>query len=33
MNLGVDMTYIRKWCATHGTTERLDKALSEIPPM
>lgn len=29
----LDMAYIRKWCATHGTTERLEKALSEIPPM
>jgi hypothetical protein len=29
----LDMAYIQKWCATHGTTERLDKALSEIPPM
>ena len=33
MNLDYDMAYIRKWCATHGTTERLEKALSEIPPM
>lgn len=33
MNLGGDMAYIRKWCTTHDTTERLDKDLSEIPPM
>ena len=33
MNLDSDMDYIRKWCAIHGTTERLDKALAEIPPM
>jgi hypothetical protein len=29
----LDMAYIRNWCATHGTTERLEKALAEIPPM
>jgi hypothetical protein len=29
----LDLAYIRQWCATHGTTERLDKALSDIPPM
>lgn len=33
MNLEFDMDYIGKWCALHGTTERLEKALSEIPPM
>lgn len=29
----LDMGYIERWCATHGTTERLRKALSEIPPL
>ena len=27
------MAYIENWCAIHGTKERLDKALEEIPPM
>jgi hypothetical protein len=31
--LRLDMTYIRDWCAQHGTTERLDRALAEIPPL
>ncbi|MES2657223.1 MAG: hypothetical protein V4689_01330 [Verrucomicrobiota bacterium] len=29
----LDMAYIANWCAIHGTTERLEKALAEIPPM
>ncbi|HYF36489.1 MAG TPA: hypothetical protein VD994_14440 [Prosthecobacter sp.] len=29
----LDMSYIMKWCAAHGTTEHLQKALSEIPPL
>ncbi len=29
----LDMDYIEKWCAEHGTTERLHKALAEIPPL
>ena len=29
----LDMGYVERWCATHGTTERLQKALSEIPPL
>lgn len=29
----LDMTYIEKWCDLHGTRERLQKALSEIPPL
>ena len=29
----LDMPYIENWCAIHGTTERLQKALAEIPPM
>lgn len=29
----LDMNYIRKWCGEHETTELLDAALAEIPPM
>jgi len=29
----LDMEYIRRWCVEHETTERLDAALAEIPPM
>ena len=29
----LDMAYIRRWCALHGTMERLEKALAGIPPM
>ncbi len=29
----LDMEYIRHWCAAHGTSERLENALAEIPPM
>jgi hypothetical protein len=29
----LDMPYIENWCTIHGTKERLDKALAEIPPM
>ena len=29
----LDMDYIEKWCALHGTMPRLHEALSGIPPM
>jgi hypothetical protein len=29
----LDMAYIGKWCAQHGTTERLNTALAGIPPL
>ena len=29
----LDMAYIEKWCAQHGTTERLRAALASIPPL
>ncbi len=29
----LDMPYIENWCSIHGTSERLQKALAEIPPM
>ena len=29
----LDMAYIEKWCAQHGTTERLQAALAGIPPL
>jgi hypothetical protein len=29
----LDMGYIEKWCAQHGTTERLRAALAAIPPL
>ena len=29
----LDMTYIEKWCAQHGTTARLKVALAGIPPL
>ena len=29
----LDMPYIEKWCAQHGTTERLKTALAGIPPL
>lgn len=29
----LDMDYIEKWCAQHGTTERLKAVLSGIPPL
>ena len=29
----LDMAYIEKWCAQHGTTERLKTALAGIPPL
>lgn len=29
----LDMPYIENWCTIHGTKDRLNKALSEIPPM
>lgn len=27
----LDMEYIRNWCTGHGTVERLDKILTELP--
>ena len=29
----LDMAYIEKWCAQHGTGERLQTALADIPPL
>lgn len=29
----LDMVYIEKWCAQHGTRERLQAALADIPPL
>jgi len=29
----LDMAYIEKWCAQHGTNERLRTALAGIPPL
>jgi len=29
----LDMNYIRDWCEQHGTLDRLEKALAEIPPL
>ena len=29
----LDMAYIGKWCAQHGTRERLQSALAGIPPL
>ncbi len=29
----LDMKYIRDWCGQHGTLDRLEKALAEIPPL
>ncbi|MEO5916618.1 MAG: hypothetical protein ABIS50_20450 [Luteolibacter sp.] len=29
----LDMTYIRNWCATHGTTQRLETILESLPPL
>lgn len=29
----LEMAYIEKWCAQHGTTERLRAALASIPPL
>jgi hypothetical protein len=29
----LDMAYIERWCATHGTGERLREALAGIPPL
>jgi hypothetical protein len=29
----LDMAYIERWCARHGTTERLHAALAGIPPL
>jgi len=27
------MTYIEKWCATHGTTTRLATIIENLPPL
>lgn len=29
----LDMEYIGKWCTAHGTLERLEKILAELPPL
>ena len=29
----LDMSYVSEWCATHGTTVRLEKVLAEIAPL
>lgn len=29
----LDMAYVEKWCAEHGTTDRLRAALAAIPPL
>lgn len=29
----LDMEYIERWCAMHGTLERLKTALDGIPPL
>lgn len=29
----LDMTYIRNWCATHGTTQRLETIIESLPPI
>lgn len=29
----LDMPYIRNWCAIHKTTDRLEAALAQIPPL
>ena len=29
----LDMAYIEKWCVQHGTRERLQVALADIPPL
>jgi hypothetical protein len=29
----LDMPYIKDWCAIHMTTERLEAALAQIPPL
>jgi hypothetical protein len=29
----LDMAYIEKWCAQHGTTDRLKAALADMPPL
>jgi len=29
----LDMTYIQRWCAEHGTLDRLQAALDGIPPL
>jgi hypothetical protein len=31
--VSLDMPYILDWCATHKTTDRLEAALSRIPPL
>ncbi len=29
----LDMPYIQNWCATHGTTARLETILASLPPL
>ncbi len=29
----LDMTYVQRWCAEHGTLDRLQAALDGIPPL
>ena len=29
----LDMTYIERWCATHGTDQRLKDTLESLPPL
>lgn len=29
----LDMTYIKNWCSTHGTTERLEDILDNLPQL
>ena len=29
----LDMAYIESWCRTHGTLERLEKILADLPPL
>jgi hypothetical protein len=29
----LDMAYVENWCGTHGTLERLQKILAELPPL
>jgi hypothetical protein len=29
----LDMAYVENWCRTHGTLERLQKILAELPPL
>ena len=29
----LDMAYIERWCATHGTAQRLKDTLESLPPL